>query len=188
MAPTAASTSSTSKPAESSTDVLLGQVVGAHGLGGELRLRTGSGDALREGLGVRLLREAGELARETRVLAARPGRAGEWRLRLAGVADRDAAEALRGSALWARASELPPLPPGEFYQHELVGCRVEDERGRPLGRVRAIWETGAPDVLVIERDAGRELLVPAAASLLREVDVVGRRIVIELPPGLLDEA
>jgi ribosomal 30S subunit maturation factor RimM len=43
-------------------------------------------------------------------------------------------------------------------------------------------------VLVIERDAGRELLVPAAASLLREVDVVGRRIVIELPPGLLDEA
>jgi 16S rRNA processing protein RimM len=169
-------------------EVALGQVVGAHGLRGELRVRTASGDALRSGLRVRLLREDGGLALEAEILGARPGREGELRLQLAGIEDRDGAEALRGTTLRALAGDLPKLPPGEYYQHELVGCRVEDAQGRALGRVRAIWQTGAPDVLLIEQDSGRELLVPAAESLLREVDVARRRLVIELPPGLLDEA
>jgi 16S rRNA processing protein RimM len=163
-------------------------VVAPHGLRGELRVRTASGDALRSGLRVRLLREGDELVLASEIETARPGREGEWRLRLAGVPDRGAAEALRGATVWARARDLPKLAPGEFYQHQLLGCRVEDAQGRDLGRVRDIWQTGAPDVLVIERDSGGELLVPAAESLLREVDVARGRLVIEIPPGLLDPA
>jgi 16S rRNA processing protein RimM len=172
-------------------DVLaVGQVAGAHGLRGELRVRTGSADALaRAQRPVRLTREEGEpLSFESEITAVRSGRAGECRLCLAGIADRDAAEALRGATLWLHTADLPTLAPGEFYQHELVGCRVEDPAGRELGVVRAIWETGAPDVLVIEDAAGRELLAPAAESLLRQVDLAARRLVIELPPGLIDEA
>jgi 16S rRNA processing protein RimM len=67
-----------------------------------------------------------------------------------------------------------------------VGCRVEDGAGREIGVVRGIWETGAADVLVIEDAAGREILVPAAESVLREVDLAGGRVVIDAPPGLLD--
>jgi ribosomal 30S subunit maturation factor RimM len=59
------------------------------------------------------------------------------------------------------------------------------EDGAPVGRIRDIWRTGAPDVLVIEDAAGREVLVPAA--LLRRVDVAGRLAVVDLLPGLLPE-
>jgi len=144
--------------------------------------------SLLAGLAVRLLHAGGGLALESEIESARPGRESEYRLRLSGVEGRDVAEALRGTTVWARAVDLPALPPGEFYQHELVGCRVEDPEGRVLGVVRAIWQTGAPDVLVIEQESGHELLAPAAESLLREVDVARRRLVIEVPPGLLDGA
>ena len=68
---------------------------------------------------------------------------------------------------------------------ELLGCRVESEQGQALGRIRDIWRTGAPDVLVIEDARGGELLVPAA--LLRRVDKAERLVVVELLPGLLPE-
>jgi 16S rRNA processing protein RimM len=63
---------------------------------------------------------------------------------------------------------------------------VETSDGRKLGTVRELMETGAHDVLIVEDGTGRDLLLPAAGALLREVDVAGRRIVIEVPEGLLD--
>jgi 16S rRNA processing protein RimM len=116
------------------------------------------------------------------------GRRGEARLALDGVDSREAAEALRGRLVLAPAGHLEPLSEGEYYQYELVGCRVEDGEGRTLGVVSGIWETGAPDVLVVvdESAAGREHLIPAAGEFLREVDLEARRIVIDVPPGLLD--
>ena len=82
--------------------------------------------------------------------------------------------------------QLGPLAAGEYYQYELVGCRVEDGEGRVLGVVSGIWETGAPDVLVVVDAARREILIPAAREILREVDVSARRITIDPPAGLLD--
>ena len=84
-----------------------------------------------------------------------------------------------------RPDQLRRLAPGEYYQYQLVGCRVEDLQGRSVGVVRGVWETGAPDVLVIEGDDGVEQLIPCAPEILREVDAEGRRIVIDAPPGLL---
>ena len=98
--------------------------------------------------------------------------------------ERAEADALRGARVWLSADQLGVLPPGEWWGHELVGCRVEGEDGAPVGVITDIWETGAPDVLVVAADDGREHLVPAA--LLRDVDVAGRRTVIEVLPGLLD--
>jgi 16S rRNA processing protein RimM len=93
-----------------------------------------------------------------------PGRRGELRVALEGVKDRDAAEALRGRRVLVEAAELEALPAGEYYGYQLVGCRIEGQDGAPVGTVREIWETGGPDLLVVE----------------------GRRAVVELVPGLLD--
>jgi 16S rRNA processing protein RimM len=169
--------------------VTLGQVIGAHGLRGELRVRLfdGTDNNLRAMSSVWLAREEGDpKAVEARVRAVGSGRRGEARLALQGVDGREAAEALRGRLVQAGVEQLGPLAAGEYYQYQLVGCRVEDLAGRVLGVVREIWETGAPDVLVVVDEAQRELLIPAVGEILREVDVVGRRIAIDAPPGLLD--
>jgi len=83
-------------------------------------------------------------------------------------------------------SGLEALPEGEYYWHELIGCRVESAAGESIGIVREIWETGAHDLLVIERVEGGRALVPTAREIMREVDVEMRRIVIDAIPGLLD--
>ena len=200
MARAAASTSSTREgssrdaSAPAGAAVRLGQVVGAHGLRGELRVRAEGGDAssLLHVPTVRLAPsdagQEGEGSFEYEVESARAGRSGECRLRLRGISDRDAAEAWRGARVIARAEHLPALEAGEYYAFQLVGCQVFLDDGRALGRVREIWETGASDVLVIEDADGRDALVPAVEPLLREVDVAGRRIVVDAPPGLLPPA
>ncbi len=173
--------------------VELGEVIGAHGTAGELRVAVlGDGPAnltnLRSLVLIgpdRVLVPGGrEVERE--VESARAGRPGEVRLRLRGVGSREAAQALAGLRVGARPEQLEPLREGEHYWFQLVGCAVEAHDGRALGTVRALWETGAADVLVVEDESGREVLLPAAADLLREVDVERGRIVIEVPEGLLD--
>jgi len=169
--------------------VTLGQVIGAHGLRGELRVRLldGTDNNLYAVASVWLAREEGDpKAVEARVRAVGSGRRGEARLALEGIDDRDAAEALRGRLVQADVGQLARLAEGEYYQYELIGCRVEDVDGRVLGVVSGIWETGAPSVLVVANEAGREHLIPAASEILREVDVAARRIVVDVPPGLLD--
>lgn len=184
--------------------VELGEVIGAHGVRGELRvavLGDGPANLLRarslwmidreavgaEAIGTEANGPGGAPGpREREVESAAAGRPGEVRLRLRGIESREAAQALAGVRLGVRAEQLAPLPDGEWYWFQLVGCAVEAHDGRALGTVRALWETGAADVLVVEDETGREVLLPAAAALLREVDVERGRIVIEVPEGLLD--
>jgi 16S rRNA processing protein RimM len=78
---------------------------------------------------------------------------------------------------------LGPLAAGEYYGYQLLGCRVEGEDGVAVGTVREIWETAANDLLVVEDERGVRHLIPAV--LLRHVDVEGRRLVMEILPGLL---
>ena len=169
----------------------LGQLTGAHGVRGEVRVRY-FGDTpdnlLAQGR-VWLARERDDPgARGFDVSSGGSGRAGEVRLTLGGVGDRDAAQQLRGLLVLAEADGLAPLPDGDYYWHELVGCRVESSHGRALGRVSEIWQTGAHDVLVVDDEQGARHLGPTAREVMTEVDVVAGRIVIELVPGLWDEA
>jgi len=175
---------------------VLGVVLGAHGLRGELRIRIfGDGP---EGLAGMPAVELGsglddpELRRFA-VRKVRDGRRGEARVALEGIEDRDAAEALRGRQVIGEARHLEPLEPGEYRWFELVGCRVyradvpESAPEGLVGTVREIWETGAHDVLVVENEEGQRHLLPAAQAFLREIDPAGRRIVYEVIPGLLDD-
>ena len=173
--------------------VVLGRVIGAHGTRGELRVAVfgdGPDNLLRAPELALEAERPGSGAREriAEVTSAAPGRPGEVRLTLRGIESREAVQALAGLLVSVAPRHLAPLPDGEFYWYQLVGCAVEAHDGRALGTVRALWETGAHDVLVVEDEEGREVLLPAAADLLREVDIARGRIVIEVPEGLLDPA
>jgi 16S rRNA processing protein RimM len=110
-------------------------------------------------------------------------------LRFAEVADRSAAEALRDVVLEADVPEDDPDETDEdaWYEHELVGLRVEDPAGRPLGEVAALQVGTAQDLLVVRRPDGVPRLVPFVGAIVPEVDVAGGRVVVDAPPGLLDD-
>jgi 16S rRNA processing protein RimM len=114
------------------------------------------------------------------------GRVGEVRLRLGGVAGREAAEALRGRLVVTEVAALPALPEGDFYWYQLVGCRVEREGGEPVGIVTEIWEGAAHDLLVVTGAGGGRHLIPTARDIMREVDLEARRIVVADLPGLIE--
>ena len=183
----AASTSSTEpRAAAPPARLLAGRVAGAHGLRGRLRIRCDEGGA--EGLlgvGHLFLGVREEEAQRHEVLESRPGRRGEVCVDLTGIADRSAAEALRGAGVWIESEQLAVLPAGEYWAYQLIGCEVEDGAGRSIGRVREIRGTGAQDILVVDGAGGAEHLIPAVREWWREVDLARRRIVVELPPGLL---
>jgi len=171
---------------------LLGRVLGAHGLRGQVRVRY-FGDGPENILGAprlafvepeRGIESSG--AEEFEVEEGSLGRRREVRLKLRGVANRDAAEGLKGRLVAGEQQHLSPLPEGEFYWYELIGCRVCAAGGRTIGTVKEIWETGAHDVLVVEGEDGRTRLVPTARALMKEVDVRAGRIVVEDLPGLFD--
>ena len=113
------------------------------------------------------------------------GRGGEVRLRLAGIADRAAAARLEGRLVTVPAGDLPRLPQGDFYWHELVGCEVRLDEGTALGQVREIWDTGAHDVLVVQDARGRKHLIPTAREFVTDIDTAARTITVSSRPGLV---
>ena len=100
-------------------------------------------------------------------------------LRLAGHAGRAAAEALRGAALEVAVDRLPALDPGEYWEHELVGCAVWDG-DRRVGEVRRMVPLPSCEALEVASEDGGELLVPMVRDAIRSVDVGDRRIEIDL--------
>lgn len=168
--------------------IVLGEVTGAHGLQGEVRVRIAgdSPDHLLEAEAIWLGRRVGDPeARRYAVVDRGLARAGEVRLTLTGIDHRDQVQPLVGQLVTAPSSILPALPEGEFYWFELIGCRVESESGELAGTVREIWETGAHDVLVVEDEDGVRRLLPTAAELMRHIDLEARQIVVVDLPGLL---
>ena len=169
--------------------MVLGEVIGGHGLRGELRVRIAgdSPDHLLAAQAIWLGRRAGDPeARRHVVLECGLARTGEVRISLQGVQHRDQVGALVGLLVTAPPSSLPSLPVGEFYWYELIGCRVESETGTALGTVREIWETGAHDVLLVQDDDGVRRLLPTASELMKDIDLDARKITVVDLPGLLD--
>ncbi|MBE1534769.1 ribosome maturation factor RimM [Actinomadura algeriensis] len=112
---------------------------------------------------------------------------GRLLVRFAGIADRDAAEELRGVWLVVDSADIPPTTdPDEFHDHELIGLAVVTTDGADVGRVTDVLHHGQ-DLLVVKGPGG-DRLVPFVAALVPEVDVPGGRLVIDPPPGLLDES
>jgi 16S rRNA processing protein RimM len=161
--------------------VVVGRVARAHGVKGELAVLPLTQVPERFDPGSRLYVGEGEGTAFT-VSSSRP----HHKMLLVvfdEVKDRTQAEGLRGELLFVPASSMPPLPAGEFWPHELIGCEVVTDAGRALGSIREIVHTQANDVWVSEHE-GEELLIPALKDVVREVDVSGRRVVVREIPGL----
>ena len=169
--------------------IVLGEIVGAHGLQGEVRVRV-AGDVPDHLLSAEVVwlgkRAKDPEARRRVVVGAGMAPRGEVRLRFEGVSKREDVQGLIGLLITASPDLLPELPEGEFYWYELVGCGVESADGEDVGVVREIWETGAHDVLLVEDSDGVRRLVPTAEALLETIDLAARRIVVADVPGLLD--
>jgi 16S rRNA processing protein RimM len=106
-------------------------------------------------------------------------------IRVEGVSTREGAESLRGEALLVTQATTPELAPGEYWAHELEGCDVLDGAHR-VGAVTRMLELPSCEALEVSRDGAGALLVPMVSDAIREIDVVRRRIDIDL--GFLGEA
>jgi 16S rRNA processing protein RimM len=101
-----------------------------------------------------------------------------------GVDSIDDAETLAGRELRIPVEELAELPPGMFYHHDLVGCRVETTAGEAIGTVAAVEGSGEASRLVVETPGGEDL-IPLAGEMVPVIDTRARRIVVAAPEGLL---
>jgi 16S rRNA processing protein RimM len=160
--------------------VVVGVVTGVHGLRGEVSVQNRSDNPDRWVAGGVVLREDG--AALTIASSRRHGR--RLLVTFDGIADRSAAERLRGAVLVVPERWLPELSEGEWWAHQLEGCEVRTESGRVLGIVTEVIPNPANDLWVAVDDRGRETLVPALADLLIDVDVAARSIVVADVPGL----
>ena len=165
--------------------VAVGEIVGAHSLRGLVRLRPYQLPASSLAPGRRVFFEQGGVRREARLHSVSAHARGLLLLGVDGVTDRTAAEALAGTTVLVRQSDLPPLAPNEFYHHEVIGFAVETEAGEPLGTVAETLSTGLHDVWVV-RDGAHEHLIPIIADVVRAIEREARRIVVAPMAGLLD--
>jgi 16S rRNA processing protein RimM len=104
---------------------------------------------------------------------------------IAGVETMDDAQALAGQELRVPIDQLAALPPGTFYRHDLVGCRVETRDGTAIGEVRDVEGTLTGSRLVVDGTNG-EVLIPLVAAICTDVNPAAKRIVIDPPEGLIE--
>lgn len=98
----------------------------------------------------------------------------------------NAAETLRGADIEIDEHDLPPLPDGEYYVHDLLGMQVVTTAGEIVGELEEVLRTGANDVYLVRRADGRQALIPAIPDVVQRVDLAARRMEIEAIPGLLE--
>lgn len=161
--------------------VAVGRIARAHGVKGEVSVVPLSDISARFDAGSRMFAGATE-DRPLTVSSSRP-HAGRILLVFDEVADREAAERLRGEYLFVPAASTPPLPDGEYWPHQLIGCRVVTEEGRPLGPIREILRTQANDVWVAVGPDG-EVLIPALVDIVVSVDIEAKEVVVRSVPDL----
>ncbi|GAA1529304.1 ribosome maturation factor RimM [Actinomadura kijaniata] len=166
--------------------IVVGRIGRAHGVRGELAIDVRTDDPdLRFAPGTVLATDPASTGPLT-VEKAR-WHSGRLLVRFAGVDDRTAAENLRGTWLVVDPDDLYASDdPDDFHDLELIGLAVVTVAGEPVGTVTEVRHH-AQDLLVIHRETGEEVLVPFVAALVPEVDVAGGRLVVDPPPGLLDD-
>lgn len=98
--------------------------------------------------------------------------------------DRQAVERFRNVPLYSRIAELPQLPEGRYYQHQLIGLRVVEESGEEIGVLAQIFNTGANDVYVVRDPQGKEILLPAISDVIRRIELDEKRLIVHMLPGL----
>ena len=106
-------------------------------------------------------------------------------IKFSGVETPEATAGFRNQWVYIKATDVPPLPEGQIYQHELFGFQVVDENENLIGELVEIIETGANDVYVVRNESGKEILLPAIPSVILDLDSVRRFMRVHLLEGLI---
>jgi 16S rRNA processing protein RimM len=167
--------------------IVVARIGAAHGIRGEVRLKSFTGDPL-------AVRGYGPLEAEDgrafAITAARPaaGTSSDMLVvSLRGISSRNEAEALNGLELSVPRERLPKADEDEFYHADLIGLDAVGTDGATLGTVIAVQNFGAGDLLEIAPPRGPTILVPFTRTAVPEIDIAGKRLVVDPPPGLLSE-
>lgn len=166
--------------------VLVGKVVKAHGIKGEVKVFPYSGSPQNfSSYKTLVLVEPETGALHSRAVSRARSQEKTAILELAGVVGRDAADSLRGFEVWVAKADLPESGPDEYYWHTMEGALVVTEDGRELGCVTGLFNAGAHDILVVTGQ-GREYLIPVLDEIICRIDEQNHTLVIAPPPGLLE--
>ena len=177
-------------------ELVVGRVVKAHGVSGEVVVEIRTDDpAARFAAGTTLRAKDSDGQVRSYVVDAAREHSGRLLVRLAGVDDRDAADALRGSLFVVDSDDLPPIDEEDtYYDHQLEGLHVRTTSGQDVGVVAEVLHTAAGELLAVQRSSAGggekgEVLVPFVSAIVTSVslDRSGKGVVeIDPPEGLLD--
>lgn len=163
--------------------ICVGAIAGSFGVAGEVRLKSFCADPEDIAAYGPLWTEDG--TRSFTVKLTRAHVSGGLGARLSGVATKEQADALKGTSLYADRDRLPSLPDDEFYHADLIGLTVQDTGGKVLGKVLAVHNHGAGDMLEIAGEGVKgQPLIPFTLAVVPTVDLKSGRIVADLPEGL----
>ena len=162
--------------------ICIGAIAGAFGVAGEVRLK--SFCTVPEDIATFGPLTTQDGTRSFILRLTRPV-AGGLGARIAGIATKEAADALRGVALYAPRAKFPALPDDEYYHADLIGLEVRDPGGALLGTVQAVHNHGAGDLLEVRMQAGGDTsLIPFTLAVVPTVDLAAGRLIADLPDGL----
>jgi 16S rRNA processing protein RimM len=165
--------------------VCLGVIAGAHGVRGEVRIESFTADPAAIAAYGPLSDEGGERRLAIELVGASRG---QLIARVAGIADRGAAAALKGLRLYVERARLPAPGADEYYHGDLLGLAVEGRDGGPFGVVKGLHEFGAGSVIEIERPSGAPIMLPFTRAAVPVIDLAAGRLVVDPPPGLVEPA
>ncbi|MBA3910044.1 MAG: 16S rRNA processing protein RimM [Rhodobacter sp.] len=159
--------------------ICIGAIAGAFGISGEVRLK--SFCSVPEDIAAYGPLSTEDGSRQFRITLTRPV-AGGFGARIAGVSTRDAAVALRGTSLFVDRARLPSLPDDEFYHADMIGLDAFDTGGLALGKVVAVHNHGAGDIIELSSDRHKSaLLLPFTKAIVPNVDLAAGRLIVDLP-------
>ena len=163
--------------------VLVGAITGAHGIRGEVKLKSFTADPAAIASYSPLETAKGAMIAITKLRAAKDG----FIAILKGVSDRNAAETLRGTELFVPRERLPEPEDDEVYVHDLIGLSVHLADGTVLGEIVDVADYGAGDLIDVKVDGRKDtVLIPFADAFVLSAD--GEKVVVEVPEGFLDES
>ena len=165
--------------------ICVGAIAGAYGVRGEVRLKSFCADPAAIAAYAPLQTEDGGRTFTVRLTGQT---ANGLTARLGGIASKEEADALRGTRLYAPRDRLPALPDDEFYHADLIGLSVQDTGGRHLGKVAAVLNHGASDLLEVRGPGlGDGVLLPFTLAAVPTVDLTAGVLVADPPEGLFPE-
>jgi len=171
-------------PMKARQPICLAAIAGAHGVRGAVRLRTYTEDPADVIAYGPLSDESGDRTFRLSVIGSSRG---QIIARIEGVDDRDTAESLKGLRLYVDRARLPEPAEEHYYHTDLVGLAAVRADGTRLGQVSAVHDFGAGDILELALEVGGTMLLPFTRAAVPEVDIAGGRIVVDPPPGLIEE-